>query len=101
MLLKRYLLTRDGITQALFTGKGTDRLTPQGARYALSVIAERADVESVHPHRFRRTLATNLINRGMPIQEVAAILGHEKIDTTLKYVYIEKENVKNAYRKYA
>lgn len=101
MLLKRYLLTRDDITKALFTGKGTDRLTAQGARYALSVIAKRADVENVHPHRFRRTLATNLINRGMPIQEVAAILGHEKIDTTLRYVFIEKENVKNAYRKYA
>ena len=54
----------------------------------------------MHPHRFRRTLATTLIDRGMDIQEVAALLGHEKLDTTLKYVYINKVNVKNAYKKY-
>ena len=46
-------------------------------------------------------LATNLINHGMPIQEVAAVLGHDKIDTTMKYVYIDQTNVENAYRKYA
>ena len=101
MMLKRYILTRDDITQALFTGKGTQRLTPHGVRKMLTGVGERAEVENVHPHRFRRTLATNLINRGMPIQEVAAVLGHDKIDTTLKYIYIEDENVKSAYRKFA
>lgn len=101
MLLKRYFRTRGDITQALFVGKGSERLTPHGVRKTLTGIGERAGVENVHPHRFRRTLATNLINRGMPIQEVAAILGHDKIDTTMKYIFIEDENVKSAYRKYA
>ena len=67
----------------------------------LKKVAARAGVENVHPHRFRRTLATSLINRGMAIQEVAHILGHERIDTTMKYVYIIDRDVKNNYRKYA
>lgn len=101
MLLKRYLKSRADFVQALFIGKGSERMTPGGVRARLKTIAERAGVENVHPHRFRRTLATNLINHGMQIQEVASILGHDKIDTTMTYVYIEKNNVKNAYRRYA
>lgn len=101
MLLKRYLKSRSDLMPALFVGKGTERITPGGVRARLKTIAEKAEVENVHPHRFRRTLATNLINHGMQIQEVASILGHDKIDTTMKYVFIEKTNVKNAYRKYA
>ena len=76
-------------------------MTPGGVRFRLKTIAERADVTNVHPHRFRRTLATNLIDRGMPIQEVATILGHDKIDTTMQYVYVSQENVQAAYRKFA
>ena len=80
---------------------GSPAGTPAGGiRAKLKTIAQRAHVENVHPHRFRRTLATTLIDRGMDIQEVAALLGHEKLDTTLKYVYINKVNVKNAYKKY-
>jgi site-specific recombinase XerD len=101
MLLNRYILTRDDISPALFIGKGSKRLTAQGMRYMLKKVSEKANVENVHPHRFRRTLATNLIDRGMPIQEVVAVLGHDRIDTTTDYIYIEKENVKSAYRKYA
>lgn len=101
MLLRRYLLERTDDSEALFIGKGSDRLTPAGVRFMLNKIAEQAGVEHVHPHRFRRTLATSLVDHGMPIQEVAAILGHEKLETTLKYVYINKTNVKNNYRKYA
>lgn len=58
-------------------------------------------VENIHPHRFRRTLATNLIAHGMPVQEVAAILGHDKLDTTMRYVVLDQSATKNAYRKYA
>ena len=58
-------------------------------------------VENVHPHRFRRTLATNLINRGMPIQEVARVLGHDKLDTTMRYVYLDDNNIREAYRRYS
>ena len=61
----------------------------------------KTGVPNVHPHRFRRTLATNLITRGMVIQEVAAVLGHDKLDTTMKYVYLDKSTVRNSYRKYA
>ena len=101
MLLRRYFLSRSDNHEALFVGKGSARMTPGGIRARLKTIEETSGVEDIHPHRFRRTLATTLINRGMPIQEVASILGHDKIDTTMTYVYIEKDNVKNAYRKYA
>lgn len=100
MLLQRYLSERTDSSCALFAGKGSQRLTPGGIRAKLKKIADRAAVENVHPHRFRRTLATGLIDRGMNIQDVAAILGHEKLDTTMRYVYIDKNNVKNAYQKY-
>ena len=100
MQLQNYLKARTDDKEALFIGKGTDRLQPGGVRKRLNEIAEAAGVQHVHPHRFRRTLATNLINHGMAIQEVANVLGHEKIDTTMTYVYINKENVKNSYRKY-
>jgi site-specific recombinase XerD len=101
MLLQRYLHERTDNFNALFIGKGTDRMTPGGIRFMLKKLEEVSGIENVHPHRFRRTLATNLINHGMPIQEVACILGHDKIDTTLKYVCISQDNVKNAYNKYA
>lgn len=100
MHLKKYLSTRNDIKEALFTGRASDRMTPGGVRAMLVKLGQKAGVENVHPHRFRRTLATNLINRGMSIQEVAFILGHDKLDTTMKYVFINQENVKNAYRKY-
>lgn len=101
MYLRRYFRERTDDSPALFTGKGSDRLTPCGVRYMLGQLEERSGVENVHPHRFRRTLATNLISHGMAIQEVAAILGHDKIDTTMTYVYIDQRAVENAYRKFA
>lgn len=101
MNLRTYMDTRKDLYPALFTGKGTERITPDGVRFMLKGIEERSGVENVHPHRFRRTLATNLINRGMPIQEVAAVLGHDKLDTTMKYVYIDGKSLKTAYLKYA
>ena len=100
MLLKRYMNTRKDDSEPLFVGKGLERLQPGGVRIMLKRLESRSGVPNVHPHRFRRTLATNLIDRGMPLQEVAAILGHEKLDTTMKYVYVSKTNVKNSYRKY-
>lgn len=101
MYLERYFRERNDDHEALFLGKGTDRMTPHGVRAMLKRLEAKSGVENVHPHRFRRTLATNLINHGMPIQEVAAVLGHDKIDTTMRYVYIDQHNVENAYRKYA
>ena len=100
MLIKRYLDSRHDDHEALFIGKRRTRFTPSGIQKMLNKVAELADVDNAHPHRFRRTLATNLIDHGMPIQEVASILGHEKLDTTMKYVYINKSNIKNSYNKY-
>ena len=101
VLIDEYLKSRTDDHPALFVGKGTERLKPGGVRYMLRHLAERASVNHVHPHKFRRTLATNLIRHGMPIQEVAAILGHDKLDTTMRYVVLDKSDVKNSYRKYA
>lgn len=101
MMLKRYLNSRKDSFPALFIGKGSERMTPGGIRFMFKQVAERAGVDNLHPHRLRRTLATNLINHGMSIQEVAQILGHEKIDTTMKYIYTSQDNVKAAYRKFA
>lgn len=99
-LLKDYLDSRTDSQPALFIGKGSVRLTPGGVRYMLHHIHAKTET-NVHPHKFRRTLATNLIRHGMPIQEVAAILGHDKLDTTMQYVVLDKTGVKNSYRKYA
>ncbi len=98
--LKKYFSERVDNYEALFIGKGSFRMTPGGIRRVLVKLGEKAGVENVHPHRFRRTLATNLIYRGMPIQEVAKILGHEKLDTTMKYVYIDNNNLKFSYNKF-
>lgn len=101
MLLRRYLASRKDAHNALFVGLRGERLQPGGVRAMLKQLEAKTGVPNVHPHRFRRTLATNLIARGMPIQEVAAILGHDKLDTTMKYVYLEKSNIKNSFAKYA
>lgn len=101
MHVQRYLATRKDSSEALFVGKGSERLTPGGVRALLNRLAGKAGLQGIHPHRFRRTLATRLIDHGMPIQEVATILGHDKIDTTMTYVYIDGKNVRNSYNKYA
>ena len=101
MLLREYLEGRKDDNSALFIGLRGERLQPGGVRQMLKVLAKRAGVEHVHPHKFRRTLATSMTRRGMPIQEVASILGHEKLDTTMRYVVLNNDDVKNSYRRYA
>ncbi len=91
MHLQEYLNTRTDACEALFAGRGK----------RLGNLGKRARVENAHPHRYRRTLATNLLDRGMNIQDVAAILGHADLKTTQIYCYISQANVKTAYRKYA
>lgn len=66
----------------------------------LCTLAKKAKVDHVHPHKFRRTLATDLARRGMPVQEIAKIMGHVKLDTTMKYVLLNKEETKQSYRRY-
>ncbi len=101
MHLKKYLATRTDENPALFIGKRKERLQPGGVRTMLNTLAKAAGVDHIHPHKFRRTLATMLIAHGMPIQEVAAILGHDKLDTTMRYIALDKTSVKNSYLKYA
>lgn len=100
MMLQEYLDDRLDTEPALFIGSQMERLKPGGVREMLRTLAELSGVEHVHPHKFRRTLATNLSRRGMPIEEVASILGHEKLDTTMKYVVLNDEDLKNSYRKF-
>lgn len=100
MILREYLDERKDDEKALFIGQRGKRMTPGGVRAMLKRLEVMAGVEHVHPHKFRRTLATTLTRHGMPIQEVASILGHEKLDTTMEYVVEDKENTKNSYKRY-
>ncbi len=110
--LKRYFQVRcnkEGLTieqlqnEPLFTTLDSphSRLTVAGVQYMLRKLGKRAGVENVHPHRFRRTIATDLLNRGMPIEQVKEFLGHEKLDTTMIYCTVKQENVQASHRKYA
>lgn len=102
MTLTQYLSQRTDHEDALFISlRGHRRIQPGGIRTMLNKLGLLAHVEHVHPHKFRRTRATNLIKHGMAVQEVAAILGHEKLDTTMEYVVMDKRAIKNAYQKYA
>lgn len=99
--LHKYLEERNENGDALLYNCRHEPMNPGGIRYVLKVIAKRAGVDNVHPHRFRRTFATGLAARGMPIQEVQKILGHSNINTTLEYVCSSDKQVKMSYSKYA
>ena len=103
LILEQYLNERTDENEALFVGEKAphERLLPGGIRAMLHDLEKKAELEEhVHPHKFRRTRATRLVKHGMPIQEVAAILGHEKIDTTMKYVVLNNNDIKSSYQKY-
>lgn len=101
LTLREYLSSRNDNCEALFVGKGNKRLLPGGIRYMLKHLSETAGVSNVHPHRFRRTLVTKLLNRGMPIQDVAIVVGHDSVDTTMQYYSSNKDRIKNSYRMYS
>ncbi len=100
MHLQEYLAGRKDGSEALFVGKGR-RLKKPGIEAIIKKLGRLAGVGNAHPHRYRRTLATNLLDRGMNIQDVAAILGHADLKTTQIYCYISQANVKAAYCKFA
>ena len=100
MHLQEYLAGRKDGSEALFVGKGR-RLKKPGIEAIIKKLGRLAGVGNAHPHRYRRTLATNLLDRGMNIQDVAAILGHADLKTTQVYCYISQANVKAAYCKFA
>lgn len=100
--LQNYINERADDNPALFVGlkEPHDRLEIGGVETRLKKLGNMIEIEKVHPHKFRRTMATTAIDKGMPIEQVQKLLGHEKIDTTLNYAMVKQSNVKNAHRKY-
>ena len=100
--LSNYLKSRDDSEKALFVSllKPHKRLEISGVETRLKQMGAKMGVGRVHPHKFRRTLATRAINKGMPIEQVQKLLGHTKIDTTMEYAIVDQNNVKNSHRKY-
>lgn len=99
--LKEYLNDRKDDNDALFVSlrKPYKRLTVAGLERIIKNLGEEAGVEKCHPHRFRRTMATNVLRKGAPIEEVKELLGHTKLDTTMIYCTINKENVKHTHQR--
>ena len=100
--LQEYLETRKDGNEALFVGlrKPHKRVTINGVELRIRQLGQAVGIRKCHPHKFRRTMATVAIDKGMPIEQVQKLLGHEKIDTTLHYAMVKQSNVKNAHRKY-
>lgn len=100
--LQNYLASRTDAEQALFVSLKAPhkRLQIGGVESRLREMGKRLDIPKVHPHKFRRTLATVAIDKGMPIEQLQRLLGHQRIDTTLKYAMVKQSNVKLAHRKY-
>ena len=100
--LQRYLSERVDDNNALFVSllKPYSRLQISGVEIRLRKIGRELNFSKVHPHKFRRTLATMAIDKGMPIEQVQQLLGHQSIDTTLQYAMVNQNNVKESHRKY-
>ena len=100
--LKNYLESRVDDNPALFVSLKVpyERLKIGGVEVRLREFGKRLGVQKVHPHKFRRTLATMAIDKGMPIEQLQQLLGHSKIDTTLQYAMVKQSNVKIAHKKY-
>ena len=100
--LKLYLDSRTDDNPALFVGARAphDRLTKAGVEHIIGELGRIAGVDNVHPHRFRRTAATDLLRMGMPIEQVQELLGHVKIETTRIYCTVTREQVRASHRRY-
>lgn len=100
--LKNYLESRTDNNPALFVTlqKPHRRLEISGVEIRVRQLGRRLDLCRVHPHKFRRTLATRAIDKGMPVEQVQRLLGHSKIETTMEYAMVDQCNVKNSHRRY-
>ena len=100
--LQNYLNSRKDNNEALFVSLKAPykRLQIGGIETRLREFGKQLGLNKVHPHKFRRTLATMAIDKGMPIEQLQQLLGHRKIDTTLQYAMVKQSNVKIAHRKY-
>ena len=100
--LKNYIESRKDNNPALFVTLNApyDRLKISGVEIRIRELGRMLNLEKVHPHKFRRTMATRPIDKGMPIEQVQKILGHSQIDTTMQYAIVNQNNVKASHRKY-
>ena len=100
--LKNYIESRKDNNPALFVTLNApyDRLKISGVEIRIRELGRMLNLEKVHPHKFRRTMATRAIDKGMPIEQLQQLLGHKRIDTTLQYAMVKQSNVKIAHRKY-
>lgn len=100
--LKEYIDGRGDENEALFVTLDApfDRLKISGVEIRLRQMGRKLQLDRIHPHKFRRTMATRAIDKGMPIEQVQKILGHSQIDTTMQYAIVNQNNVKNSHRKY-
>lgn len=100
--LQQYLKIRNDSENALFVSKNKPhrRLSISGIELIIRNIGKNVNIENAYPHKFRRTLATMAIDKGMPIEQVQKLLGHVKIETTMHYAMVNQNNVKISHRKY-
>ena len=100
--LQNYLNSRKDENPALFVSllEPHNRLEIAGVEIMLRKLGRSLKINKVHPHKFRRTLATKAIDKGMPIEQVQKLLGYSKIDTTMEYAIVDQQNVKNSHKKY-
>ena len=100
--LQNYIESRVDNNPALFVTLDApyDRIKISGVEIRIRELGRKLDIEKIHPHKFRRTMATRAINKGMPIEQVQKILGHSQIDTTMKYAIVNQNNVKTSHRRY-
>ena len=100
--LQKYLESRTDNNPALFVTLRAphERIQIGGVEHRLREMGRRLNIPKVHPHKFRRTLATMAIDKGMPIEQLQRLLGHQRIDTTLQYAMVKQSNVKLAHKKY-
>ena len=100
--LQNYLNSRTDNNPALFVSllRPYDRLKISGVEIRLRELGKRINIKKIHPHKFRRTMATKAIDKGMPIEQVQVLLGHRKIDTTLQYAMVNQNNVRNSHKRF-
>ena len=100
--LQNYIDSRMDDNPALFVTLCSphERIKIGGIESRLREMGKQLDIQKVHPHKFRRTLATMAIDKGMPIEQLQQLLGHKRIDTTLQYAMVKQSNVKLAHKKY-
>ena len=100
--LQDYIASRTDSNPALFVTLDSpyDRLKISGVEIRLRSLGRKLNLTKIHPHKFRRTMATRAIDKGMPIEQVQKLLGHSQIDTTMQYAIVNQSNVKNSHQKY-